>query len=204
MSGFVATPIAGAVDTDRLTRLRARLIEAGVDAVVLMKPQNVRYVSGFRGSAGVAVISRATAHLVLDFRYVEQAAQQAPQFSRVRAQGPLMDATAALLRQMPGQRVGVEADSLPVGPFRRLQASVDPIEVVPLEGLDHLRWHKTPDELEAIRRAAAASDGAFLEVLPMIRPGAVERQIAIELELQLRRHGSERLPFDVIVASGPR
>ncbi len=192
------------LDTDRVTRLRARLAAAGVDAVVLTKPQNITYVTGFTGSAGNAVVTQADAHLVVDFRYVEQAAGQAPRFGLVRSQGPLLDTAAAVLRQLRVQRVGVEADSLPVGAFRRLQAAVDPAEVVPLDGLDQLRWQKAADELEAIRRAAAVADAAFQDVLPAIRQGAVEREIAVALEHHLRRRGSERAPFDLIVASGPR
>jgi len=192
------------LQTDRLTRLRARLAEAGVDAVLLTKPVNIAYVSGFTGSAGAAVVTPAAAHLVVDFRYVEQAGIQAPRFSRVQAQGPLLDVAGALLRQMSVQRIGVEAEALPVGPFRRLKAAVDPSEVIPLDGLDRVRWQKDVDEIAALRRAAAIADEAFTAVLPMIRPGAVERDIAVELEDHMRRRGSERLSFDLIVASGPR
>lgn len=190
--------------TDRLSRLRARLEAAGLDAVILSRPQNVTYVSGFNGSAGVAVVSRTDAHLVVDFRYEEQAGAQAPHFGRVRARGPLLDAVAGVLRDLAVRRVGVESEFMPVGSFRRLQAAVDTIEVVPTDGLDHIRWQKDPDELDAIRRASKVADAAFRDVLPLIRPGVVEREVAIELELRLRRRGSERMPFDLIVASGPR
>jgi Xaa-Pro aminopeptidase len=192
------------LQVDRLTRLRARLPEAGVDAVLLTKPQNIAYVSGFVGSAGTALITATDAYLVLDFRYVEQAGLQAPAFRRVRATGPLLDAAGELLKELSITRVGVEADVLPVGAFRRLQASLAPGEVIPLDGLDRIRWQKDRDEIAALRQAAAIADDALTAVLPLIRPGAVERDIAIELEHRLRRSGSERLPFELIVASGPR
>lgn len=199
----MSTPVI-ALKTDRLSRLRARLEAADLDAVVLSKPQNITYVSGFNGSAGVAVVSRTDAHLVVDFRYEEQAGVQAPNFGRVRARGPLLDATAGLLRDLGVRRVGVEGEFMPVGSFRRLAAAVDPIEVVPTDGLDHIRWQKDPGEMDAIRRASAVADAAFMDVLPLIRPGVQERDVAIELELRLRRRGSERMPFDLIVASGLR
>jgi Xaa-Pro aminopeptidase len=190
--------------TDRMTRLRTRLRSAGLDAVVLTKPQNVAYLTGFTGSAGVAVVTEADVHLVLDFRYLEQAANQATGCRRVKANGPLLDAAAALLRDLSVQRIGVEADTMPVGPFRRMQDALQPAEIVPLDGLDHLRWQKDADEIRTIRRAADIADAAFLAVLPQIRPGVVEREIAAALEHELRRRGSDRMPFDLIVASGPR
>jgi Xaa-Pro aminopeptidase len=192
------------VQTDRLARLRARLAEAGTDAVLLTRPQNIAYVSGFVGSAGAAVVTAAAAYLVVDFRYVGQAAVQAPRFQRVRATGPLLEAAGALLVQLSARRIGVEAEALPVGAHRRLEAAVAPAEVVPVEGLDRIRWLKDADEIACLRRAAAIADEAFASVLPLIRPGAAERDIAVELEYRLRRGGSERLPFDLIVASGPR
>ncbi len=199
----MSAPVA-LVGTDRLARLRARAREAGLDAVVLAKPQNVTYMTGFAGSAGVAIVTPADAYLVLDFRYIEQAAAQAPLCRRVKAGGPLLDAAAGVLRDTAAQRIGVEADTMPVGPFRRLQNALGPAEVIPIDGLDQLRWQKAPEEIDAIRRAAAIADAAFTAVLPAIRPGKVEREIAAALEYELRRRGSGRVPFDLIVASGPR
>lgn len=190
--------------TDRLTRLRERLSSAGLDAVVISKPQNVRYVTGFTGSAGIAVVTSTQAHLVLDFRYLEQAAVQAPKFGRVHAKGPLIEGVAGVLRDLGVRRVGVEADTMPVGTFQRLQTAVAPGEVAPLEGLDALRWQKSPDEIQTIRRAAAIADAAFVDVLPLIRPGARERDIAIELDYRMKQRGADRSGFDIIVASGPR
>ncbi|MDR7484258.1 MAG: aminopeptidase P family protein [Armatimonadota bacterium] len=190
--------------TDRLRRLRTRCAADGLDGVILARPQNVAYVSGFVGSAGFAVVTARDAHLVLDFRYVEQAASQAPHFTRVRARGPLPDAVAALVKDLGIRRVGVEEEFLPVGTFRRLADAAAPVEIVPVAGLDRLRWQKSPEEVAAIRRAAQVAADAFADVLPLIRPGAVEREIAVTLEERLRRRGSQRIPFDTIVASGPR
>lgn len=192
------------VRTDPLGRLRERLTSDGLDAVVVSKPQNVRYVTGFSGSAGLAVVTPTRAHLVLDFRYLEQAAAQAPGFARVHARGPLIDAVAGVLRDLGVRRAGVEADAMTVAVFQRLQTAVAPADVVPLDGLDALRWQKSPDEIQTIRRAAAIADSAFLDVLPMIRPGVRERDVAVELEHRMRQAGADRPSFDIIVASGPR
>lgn len=175
-----------------------------MDAALLTRPQNVTYVSGFTGSAGLAVITAEGAHLVVDFRYAEQATGQAPGFEVSMAQGPLAEGAAAVLRRLGVRRAGIEEEYVPVGTFRRLQDSAAPVEIVPLEGLDRMRWQKSPEEIEAIRRAVAVAESAFTDVLPAIRPGAVEHEIAVALEIALRRRGSQRLPFDLIVASGPR
>lgn len=190
--------------SERLKRLRARLESAGLDAAVLTRSQSVTYVSGFTGSAGMAVVSMAEAHLVVDFRYYDQAAAQAPGFAIERAPGPLLDAAAGVLGRLGARRAGVEEEHLPVGSFRRLQAAADSIEIVPVEGLDRIRWQKSPEEIEAIRQASQLAEAAFYEVLPMIRPGVTEHEVAVELEHRLRIRGSQRLPFDLIVASGPR
>lgn len=189
---------------DRLIRLRARCAEAGVDAVLLAKPQNVTYVSGFTGSAGLAVVTGREAHLVVDFRYVEQAASQAPDLLRLHAKGPLLDGAAELLRQLGVRRVGIEEEFLAVAQYRKLSSAIAPAEVVPVEGFDRMRWRKDAAEVAAIRRAMQVAEAAFGDVLPLIRPGAVERDIAVALEERLRRRGSGRPPFEIIVASGPR
>jgi len=75
---------------------------------------------------------------------------------------------------------------------------------VSLEGLDRLRWQKDADEVAAIRRAAAIADAAFLEVLPLLRPGTTEREVAAALEYAMRRGGADGVAFATIVASGPR
>lgn len=175
-----------------------------MDAALLAKPQNVTYISGFAGSAGLAVVTEREAHLIVDFRYVEQAAIQAPEFSRTYARGPLLDGAAEVLRQLGVRRVGIEEEFLPVAQFRKLAAAIAPADVVPVEGFDRIRWRKDADEVAAIRRAVRVAEAAFGDVLASIRPGAVEREIAVALEERLRRRGSERAPFEIIVASGPR
>jgi Xaa-Pro aminopeptidase len=190
--------------SERLTRLRARLDVAGADAVLLARPQNVTYVSGFAGTAGLVVVVGGEPTLVVDFRYVEQAAAQAPGIARVQAKGPLLDAAAEVLKQAGARRVAVEEEFLPIGQFRKLADAIAPSEVVPVEGIDRIRWQKAPEEIEAIRRAVRVAEAAFAEILPLVRPGAIERDVAVALEERLRRRGAQRIPFEIIVASGPR
>jgi Xaa-Pro aminopeptidase len=175
-----------------------------VDGVVLTKATNRQYVSGFTGSAGAAIVAADRASLVADFRYVEQAAAEAPEFTIVRATGPIMDTVAAAAKEMGLRRIGVEADAMPVGMYKKLSTAVAPAEVLPLDGIDRIRWVKSPDEVAALRKAMRISDEAFAAILPLIRPGASEHEIAVSLEDQLRRRGAQKVAFETIVASGPR
>jgi Xaa-Pro aminopeptidase len=197
-------PSATTTHSDRLTRLRAHVASAGVDGVVLTKATNRQYVTGFAGSAGIAIVSAVGASLIADFRYVEQATAQAPEFTVVRATGPLIEAAGAVVKEMGLRRIGVEADAMPVGTYRKLATAVAPAEVVPLDGIDRVRWIKSADEVDSLRKAMRISDESFAAVLPMIHAGVREHEIAVALEDQLRRRGAQKIAFDTIVASGPR
>jgi len=187
----------------RLERVRARLGEEGLDALVLLNAENRRYVTGFTGSAGIAVVLPERSHLIVDFRYVEQAREEAPEFSPVRVSN-LLEGLAAFLREAGARRVGFEAETVTVAQLRRLQELAADVELVPLQGLDRMRWRKDPLEIARIRRAAQIATAAFVEILPLVRPGVVERDLALELEYRMRRLGADGAAFDAIVASGPR
>jgi Xaa-Pro aminopeptidase len=189
--------------TPRLERVRARLSEEGLDALVLLNAENRRYVTGFTGSAGIAVVLPERSHLIVDFRYVEQAREEAPEFSPVRVSN-LLEGLAAFLREAGARRVGFEAETVTVAQLRRLQELAADVELVPLQGLDRMRWRKDPQEIACISRAAQIAAAAFVEILPLVRPGVVERDLALELEYRMRRLGADGAAFDAIVASGPR
>jgi len=189
--------------TPRLERVRARLGEERLDALVLLNAENRRYVTGFTGSAGIAVVLPERSHLIVDFRYVEQAREEAPEFSPVRVSN-LLEGLAAFLREAGARRVGFEAETVTVAQLRRLRELAADVELVPLQGLDRMRWRKDPQEIARISRAAQIAAAAFVEILPLVRPGVVERDLALELEYRMRRLGADGAAFDAIVASGPR
>lgn len=186
---------------DRLERARQRLTEERLDALVVLKAENRTYLTGFTGSAGIAILAPTRALLLVDFRYVEQAGVEAAGWTVLRA-GNLMEGLGALLTDAAAARVGLEADAVTVAQWRTLEAAGR--ELVALEGLDRLRWRKDPDEVDLIGRAARIADGAFTEILPEVRPGVREDELAAELEYRMRRAGAERAAFETIVASGPR
>lgn len=192
----------------RLKRLRDKLGESELDAIVISQSENRRYLSGFTGSAGFLLISRERAMLATDFRYVEQAGAQAPDFEIVKTEGELSKWFPHLVSDLGASKLGFEARDLSFSTYRQFTEAIrgiaKGINLVPTEGLvESLRAVKEAEELEYLEKAAALADAALEEVLPRVHPGVSEKEVAWELERTLRQNGSEPLPFDIIVASGP-
>lgn len=180
----------------------------GLEALLVQKEKNRIYLSGFTGTAGSLLITTAAAYLLTDFRYVEQAAAQAPAFSVQRmGQGPraTTDLLARLLSEHRISQLGFEADTVSFDWYEELRDGLRGVRLVPASGaVEALRKVKEPTEIEAIRRAAALADQAFAHILEYIRPGVTERDVALELEFFMRRRGASGVAFDTIVASGRR
>lgn len=193
---------------NRLERLRSQLAQNGLDAIFISQSENRRYLSGFTGSAGFLLISQDRAILATDFRYVEQARAEAPAFEIVRMQGAPSEWFPTLVSGLDIQKLGFEGREVSLCTYKELAGAVSGmgrgISLVPTEGLvESLRALKDKAELECLEEAAALSDAALEEILPRVQPGISERELAWELESFMRRNGSEPLPFDIIVASGP-
>ncbi|HEV2126315.1 MAG TPA: aminopeptidase P family protein [Chloroflexota bacterium] len=192
----------------RVHELRRRLPDAEpkVDALLVTDANNRRYVSGFTGSAGQLLISGGDAVLLTDFRYVEQATAQAPDFEVVKTEGQPWPENVAQASRRNMKRLGIEAQSMTVDEhLRLLEAAREPgVEIVPLRGtVEVVRQAKDPSELESIRRAVEVADRALEAVARQIQPGLTEREVAWRLEVAMRERGAEGVSFPIIVASGP-
>src|SRR5207302_837282 len=188
----------------RLDRARDYLATSGVGALLLVKTENRRYVTGFTGSAGLALIAPAEAFLAVDFRYEEQAAAEATACTVLRGgRDPLAALSAAVAGRSLGT-IGFESEFVPFAQVTRLREKLAPAELVPLATVDRLRWTKDVTEVAAIARAVEIADAAFAHIAGVLRPGLSERDVAVELEMCMRRFGAERLAFESVVASGPR
>ncbi|MFO7275030.1 MAG: Xaa-Pro peptidase family protein [Bacillota bacterium] len=189
----------------RLQRLRAQMEERGIDAVLIAKPHNRAYLSGFTGSAGLLLITGDRAALITDFRYVEQAAAQAPDFEVVRMESTNQAALARLVEQWGIKRIGFEGDFLTVDDLQAYQEAVAGCEWRSVSGLvEQLRLIKDETEIALMRRAAEIADEAFAQILPLIKPGVRERDLATELEYRMKKLGAQGVAFETIVASGVR
>jgi Xaa-Pro aminopeptidase len=188
----------------RLQRLRNELEKRNVDAMLVMEPLNRRYLTGFTGTAGIAVVTKEKAIFITDFRYTAQAKLQAPHF-QVQEHSNAQQAACEVLKQLSVRNVAFESDFVNYDQYVKLQEASNPIELVPVVGLlETLRQFKDPQELEIMKAAAKIADDAFLHIVDWIRPGLTEREVALELEIFMRKQGADSSSFDTIVASGPR
>lgn len=190
---------------ERIERLRARLARENIDAMLVMRPENRYYLSGFTGSAGALVITAREAYFLADFRYFEQAQEECPFCQVIGFKESLYDTLAEKLPRWGVNRLGYEGDFLTYKQAVTLQEKLEKIPVVPLYGLvEELRQVKDPGEIELLSRAAALADQAFEHILGYLKPGMTEWDVAVELECFMRRLGARKSAFDIIVASGPR
>ena len=189
---------------DRLDRLTERFEGAGIDLLLVLAPVNLRYATGFTGSNGLAVIGRDVRRFVTDFRYTEQAADQAPDFDREQGPRDLLD---ALRGPWPegGVRLGFDDAQVPVRTHARLRDILpERVELVPAAGLvEGIRAVKEPEEIAAIRAAAELADTVYRELAEAGLVGRTERDVAVWLEHRMRVLGAEGPSFASIVASGP-
>ena len=195
----------------RVGRLAAELHERGVDALLVGGPTDVRYLTGFTGSHGLALVlaegaPAASGHdrFFTDFRYETQSSVQvAGRFEREIVVGNLFEAAARSLGTVGG-RLGFDEESLTVGTHARLrQALPEDWELVACpRAVERLREVKDAGEIARIRGACELADEALRGLLEEGIVGRAEREAAIELELRMRRLGAEAPSFPAIVASG--
>jgi Xaa-Pro aminopeptidase len=190
---------------ERQSALRDSLEAEGLDALLVTHLPNIRYLTGFTGSAGMLLVAAARTTLVTDFRYAVQAPAEAAGAAEVEVdQKSVWDRLGKLLGGWPTGTLGVEAHALTVRDAERLSGLARHRIVPTAELVERLRVVKSPEEVAAIRAAASLAQEALAEVLPTVRAGQSEREIGASLEAALRRRGSEWHPFPTIVASGPR
>lgn len=189
----------------RLRRLRTRLAASGCDALVVSRLTNIRYLTGFTGSAAVLVVHPDGAVLLTDGRYAEQAPRQLS-LADVAAEVTITpDALAAMPEALGGApRVGLEAEDVSWAQLERLRARLPAGELVATDGLvEELRLVKDEGEVARIEVAAGIADAALAEVRPMLAARPTEAEVAFALDTGMRRRGATGSSFETIVASGP-
>jgi Xaa-Pro aminopeptidase len=205
----VSTKALAALDVGpRLARLQARLADASMDALVVSKLANVRYLTGFTGSAGVLLVTRDGARFVTDGRYMQRAHEELDA-AGARAEIEI-GLTGAAQRELlvravaPGARLGLEEHTVTWAQQIEYVEAFVGAEVVPAGDLvESLRRVKDAGEIDRIRRACAIADDAFQALLPMLSERPTERDFAVALEFAMRERGASGNSFDPIVASGP-
>jgi Xaa-Pro aminopeptidase len=195
----------------RLARLRAGLPATGADALLVTTLANIRYLTGFTGSAALLLVTADQTLLVTDGRYRTQAAEQLDAAGlsgsvTLTIGGAVLqrDAVVALATATPGIHLGLEAENISWGSQRRWAELLGATELVPVSGVvESLRLVKDAGELARMARAAAIADAALAEVVFLLANGSTEQEVALALDTAMRRFGSEDRAFETIVASGP-
>jgi Xaa-Pro aminopeptidase len=184
----------------RADRLEERLGEVELDALVVTNLVNVRYLTGYTGSNGVAVVGPGQRVFFTDFRYLTQAAEQVPDFEVMRGERDLLGDVAEAL----SGRAGFEDATVSVRKYERLRGLVGAnAELVPAGDLvEKLRAVKEAAEIDAIRSAARLADEALSAVLERGLVGRTEHEVAVDLEHRMRVLGAESPSFPSIVAHG--
>jgi Xaa-Pro aminopeptidase len=191
---------------DHVTRrslLTQRCAELEVDALLVTKLANVRYLTGFTGSSAAALLSPAGSVFFTDGRYGEQSRHEVPDLIREASMENPASAIRDHVRRLGVGKLGFERHAVTVAQLDRWQERFDGVELAGVgEEVERLRWAKDAEELDLLRSAQEATDGAFEDVLDLLVVGMTERQAAAQLELAMGRHGADGLSFDPIVAFG--
>lgn len=191
--------------SERVQRLVGRVERAGLDAVVVSHLVNVRYLTGYTGSNGLAVVGPDLRVFLTDFRYAEQAAEQVERsFDRQIVSLNLLEAVRDVLGA--GElRVGFEEEHVSVKAHAGLVERLgERVELIGVSGMvEDLRAVKDEAEVARIAAAAELADAAVRRIVGEGLAGRTEREVAMALEQDMRRRGALRPSFDTIVAAGP-
>ena len=195
--------------SDRLERLREKLLEKELDCILISAPESRSYISYFTGSAGYLVVSPDRAILATDFRYTEQAQNQSPDFEVLKVGGD-WSWLLELLKEHPAKKIGFESQHMTVATYKQITEALKelpsgdgPAFVATTGIVDGMRTVKDPGELALLQRAIDVADMAMAAVAPAIQPGETEREVAWRLEKTMREMGADSISFDTIVAAGP-
>ena len=189
---------------ERADRLAVAAEAAGLDAVLVTDPVNVRYLTGFTGSSGLALVGAdGTRRFVTDFRYLTQAEEQ---LDAAWAREIAQELFEQLAEGLPGRplRVGVDDAHLSVKAHAHLEGLVgEEVELVPAAGMvETLRLAKDGSELDRIRASQRLADTALEAVLARGLAGRTEREVALDIDVTMRHLGAEGVSFAPIVAAG--
>jgi Xaa-Pro aminopeptidase len=188
------------VSAARVDRVVELLAERELDSLLVTDLLNIRYLTGFTGTNGACIVSPEERLFFTDFRYVEQARQEVPDFDRIQAGRDMLDDVAKRLRG----RAGFDDDDLSVAAHRRVtEHAPDGVELVPAGGLvERLRAVKDESEVAAMAAAAELSTAAYESIRERGLAGRTEREVAVGLVRLMEDAGAEGASFPPIVAAG--
>jgi Xaa-Pro aminopeptidase len=190
----------------RIEKLRNAMNSKGFEAVLIFSKENMRYFAGFRGTSGALIITEKNTLLLTDFRYVEQATNEAPLYEIIQHAGGLLpESVGQQIKKMNVTNLGVEEATLPIGILKTLKKEAMSGEFSSIdEEINEIRKIKDPSEIEQIKMGITLCDLAFVHILDFIKPGLSEKEIGLELEYVMKKNGAEGIKSNHVIASGER
>lgn len=189
---------------ERVQKVRKKLKTNGIDALLVTNMYNVRYLTNFTGSTGLALITEEKAYFVTDFRYTEQAAEEAIGFEIQKNEGLIYKEVARLVEKNQIKKLGFEESDISYATYKQLEDLIQ-TDLVGVSGLvEKIREVKTEDEIAIIQKAVEITEKAYDYILGFVKVGVTEIEIANKLDFYMRNLGATGVSFDTIVASGFR
>jgi len=187
----------------RLEKVREVMREHRLDGLILTTMDNVRWLSGFTGSTGTVLLAGGRAYFLTDSRYTIQAGEETRGFI-VKEYSNVLEGITNLAQKFIIERLGFERRGILYQEYLNLRSALRNTKLVSLGvELEEIRARKDSAELGLLSQAIGIASRSFRQISGEIVPGASEKDLALKLEISLRRNGSGSLPFEVIVASGP-
>lgn len=199
--------MANTVPADRRTRLRRLVRKTGADGMLVMDPANVTYLTGFTGDSSYLFLTPRDAVMVSDGRYTQQLSEECPDLdTEIRPPGvEILPTVVKTARTLKVARLAIEAASMTVAFGAELSDQLPQLAIEPTKSLvEQLREIKDREEIAQIRAAIELAERAFAVIRAGLRPECTEKQVAADLEYQVRLFGGRGCSFTPIVAVGPR
>lgn len=192
---------------DRLTRLRNILEEEELGGLLISSRPNTYYYTGFTGTTSKCLVTKENAYLVVDFRYTAQARGQAfAGIEVIEHERDANDSLNTLCTRYGVGSMGIEGEDITFSEYHSLRESLKEVKTMKdiQHSLSRVRMIKDSDELLLIQKAVDVADDAFIEILPFLKPGIQECEVALELEYRMKKRGASGVSFETIIASGSR
>lgn len=189
----------------RLKTLRKALAKKDLESLLVTDILNVRYLTSFTGSFGIVIATQNEAVFITDSRYTDQASEETEGFSLELLKDGTNETIARIAKKLRIRQLGIEEHSVTYGEWIKLCDALPDAEIVTAGNPISLqRMIKDSGEIKNIRKAAQITDAGCEHIIPLVKPGVTERELAIELESFMKSKGAEKESFDSIIASGPR
>lgn len=188
-------------------KLKNYLESKGLDALLISNKYSLRYFTGFTGTTGIALAFPEKRFFFTDFRYLTQAKEEVEPkgFTVVKVERGAVEALAEYIKNSGIKNLGIEDMYVTVADYNIYKEKFQDVELITVENsVDKLRMIKTEEEIGFIKKAVEIGDKVFAFAIGKLKVGTIEKDLAAEMELQMKKLGGEGPSFETIIASNHR